>query len=122
MALTIGWETAVNLHEHDRSNVTNMPGPEFKRNVTQLLQQPQTHQFGTETGEAARLRFETAVSQTINLHQNERLGFVTHGTVIALFLAAHNQLDAVAFWQALPMPAALVVSTKSYQLMEQIVL
>ena len=109
-------ETAVNLREHDRSNVTEMPGDVFKRNVTRLFTEPDTLFFGTETGNQARHRFTQAVQTILDQHPQDKVAIVAHGTVITLFLAAHNDINPISFWQSLKMPDLLVIERKTYQL------
>lgn len=113
----IRWETAVNLHEHDRSNVTHMPGEQFKANVARLFTDPDTLFFGTETGSQARQRFAQAVQAILTAHPHDTPAIVSHGTVITLFLAHYNPIDPIPFWQSLPMPALLVVERAGFRLL-----
>ncbi|MEM7112099.1 MAG: histidine phosphatase family protein [Chloroflexota bacterium] len=117
--LGIPVETAVNLHEHDRSNVTNMSQQTFKSNVTRLFTDPDTHFFGTESGAQARHRFAQAVKAVLQASPEDKVAIVAHGTVITLFLAAHNPIDPIPFWQALKMPDLLVAKRETYQLVKR---
>ena len=117
--LGIPVETAVNLHEHDRSNVTNMSQQTFKSNVARLFTDPDTHFFGTESGAEARQRFAQGVKSVLRANPQEKAAIIAHGTVITLFLAAHNPIDPIRFWQALKMPDLIVVEKETYQLVKR---
>ena len=114
--LGIRVQTAVNLHEHDRSNVREMGGEEFKRNVARLFTDPDALFFGTESGRQAQCRFTQAVQAVLQNNPNEKVAIVAHGTVITLFLAAYNDIEPISFWQALKMPDWCVVDAEMFAL------
>lgn len=118
-ALGLPPATAVpGLQEHDRQGTPFTDPATFRANIARLLIQPDKLVFGNETGHAARIRLETAVSHlTTTTDPNDTLLLVTHGTILTLFLCHHNpHLDPVAFWLALTQPAAAVISLPDYQL------
>ena len=49
-------------------------------------------------------------------HPGRRLAIVTHGTVLALFLAQHNGLAAEPFWRSLGMPALARASLPDFRI------
>ncbi len=111
-ALNIPWQTAPNLHEHERSKVRYFESREdFETAVARFFAQPDELVFGDETANQARNRFDTAVHTLIAQYPTDTLAIVTHGTVLTLFLSHHNpQLAPFAFWRNLPLPCKVVVS------------
>lgn len=114
--LGIGWQTAVNLHEHDRSNVTYLSHDQFQANVTRLFTDPDALFFGRESGSQARQRFTQAIQTILAAHPHDTPAIVSHGTVITLFLSHYNPIDPIPFWQALPMPCLMVVEREGFRL------
>jgi broad specificity phosphatase PhoE len=97
-------QTAENLHEHQRTGKFFSQG-EFQQKVRDFFERPNELVFGLETAEEALERFETAVLQVIAQHPNKNIIIATHGTVITLFINAHNpHIAPIPFWQNLKMP------------------
>jgi hypothetical protein len=48
------------------------------------------------------------------------LAIVAHGTVISLFVAAHNQINSFELWQQLAMPSFVVLGLPSFALVEAV--
>lgn len=110
-ALSIPWQTAPNLHEHERSEVQYFEKKEeFVTAVTRLFAHPDALVFGAETANQARERFDTAVHNLIAQFPTDTLAIVTHGTVLTLFLAHYNQFDPAPFWQKLQLPDFFIVN------------
>jgi len=104
-ALGIPWQTAVNLHEHERRTVPYFTSrEEFETAVARFFARPDELVLGEETANQARNRFETAVHTLIVQHPADTLAIVTHGTVLTLFLAHHNNFSPFPFWQQLSLP------------------
>lgn len=115
--LNVEWETAENLHEHQRENVPFYSREQFETVIAQFFAQPTELVFGQETAEQALHRFETAVSHLLARYPQETLAIVTHGTVLTLFLASHNpQLDPFIFWKSLQLPDFAIVSLPNMKL------
>lgn len=110
-------ETWPDLHEHDRSNVTGLDQETFKTQVIGLLTHPETYIFGRETGTQARQRFTQAIHAARATYPTDTLAIVTHGTVMTLFLAAHNPtLEPVSWWQNLRLPDLYCLSEPAFYL------
>ncbi|MGD8792007.1 MAG: histidine phosphatase family protein, partial [Anaerolineae bacterium] len=117
--LGLPFETAPDLHEHEREHEPFFASQEtFRRQVVRLLEQPEAPIFGQETGDEARRRFAAALEAVLAAHPQGNLAIVTHGTVMALFLARAAGLDAVFFWQRLGLPAFAVLSLPGYEILE----
>jgi broad specificity phosphatase PhoE len=120
IAETLGlpYETAENLHEHRRTG--EFVGQEkFQQQVRGFFERPTELVFGLETAEQALERFETAVSQVIGRHPNKNIIIAAHGTVMTLFIAAHNPTIApLPFWQQLQMPDYFILEQPNLELVE----
>ena len=102
--LQLPLESWPGLHEHARNNVTGLDQKTFVTQVARLLTQPETHVFGLETGAQARQRFTQAIHSIRQQYPDDTLAIVTHGTVLTLFIAAHNPIEPVSWWQNLRLP------------------
>ena len=101
------------LREHDRRGAPYF-GDEgaFQATMARFFAAPEELVFGCETAAQARARFTAAVSRIIAQSAPDRdMMVVTHGTVMALYLASATRADAYAIWraQALPCYAALAL-------------
>lgn len=110
--LGLSWQTAVNLHEHDRQGTPYFARHEdFVTAVSRFFTQPDKLVLGQETAVQARDRFVTAVTRLLTAYPQENLAIVAHGTVITLYLCHTNpDIDPMAFWQKLTLPAAFILS------------
>lgn len=113
-------ETEHGLHEHLRHNEPYTSAEEFLANIRALLTRPDEQLFGEESGTVARQRFEQAVQNILARHPGQTVAAVTHGTVLSLFLAHRAQLDPVAYWQSIGMPAYIVLSLPDYRVVERV--
>jgi broad specificity phosphatase PhoE len=119
------------LHEHRRSQTPYTSQENFTASVRDFFAHPTEPVFGLERAEEALHRFSTAIHQL--LRENPRvlggttlggqmpangLLVVSHGTVISLFTARHNSMDAFTFWEQLKMPCAVVLRLPSFQFVE----
>jgi broad specificity phosphatase PhoE len=108
-ALSLPFETAPNLHEHERSSVTFSDRATFLAHIKALFAHPDVCVFGDETAAQALGRFSRAVNTVIEAHPGETVVIVAHGTVIALCVAQTTNQSAFAFWQCLGQPALIVL-------------
>jgi broad specificity phosphatase PhoE len=84
-----------------------------------LFAQPARAVVGNESAEQALARFESALAAALlDTPAGEPLVVVTHGTVIALLVAAHNPVDGFALWQRLQCPSFVVLLAAGYRLCE----
>jgi broad specificity phosphatase PhoE len=103
------FETAADLHEHDRRNVGFL---------VDLFEQPGRLVLGSETADAAHARFADAVASVIAKHPGCNVAVVAHGTVMTLLVARVAGLEAAPFWKRLGLPAFVVLSLPEYTLLE----
>jgi len=107
---------AENLHEQDRSGAPFLSEIAFQNNMRQNFEHPNELIWGKETTAEALSRFTTTLKQLVDANPNEKLGIVTHGTVISLLVAKYNFIDGYDFWQKLQMPDMVRLSLPYYQL------
>lgn len=102
------------LREHDRTGVPFLPGPgEFAASVLRLFANPGELVFGVESAAAALARFRTGVGEVLSRGDRQPL-LVTHGTVMALYVAAVSSVDAAGFWRELSMPCYVVLENEHH--------
>jgi broad specificity phosphatase PhoE len=102
---------AEGLHEHARHTVGWYPQLEdFVRDVMRFFRQPGQLVFGEETADACHERYNTAVERVLAQYPGKTVALVSHGSVMALYIARRNALDPFTLWQALKTPAFVVLA------------
>jgi broad specificity phosphatase PhoE len=120
-SLGLPWSTAVGLHEHDRTGVGVMEPDIWRDRVRALFARPTELVLGRESAQQATHRFAAAIERVLELHPAGNLAVVTHGTVLSLFVAMHNDLDAHALWQRLGMPSIVALELPGFRLRDLVV-
>lgn len=115
LAAELGFDGALlldhDLREHERQPADFFPDPAaFAAAVRDLFARPQELVFGQETAAAAAARFDAAIARTLAASPAGDVIVVAHGTVIALFAAAHAGLDPFTLWQRLQLPSFVVLA------------
>ena len=118
--LGVPWETAPGLHEHDRSNVPHMRSGEFISHVELFFRRPRELVLGRETAEQAAARFDAAVDAVLKRHAEGNVAIVTHGTVLALFVAEHTGQKPFELWRKLGLPSFVVLEVPGYGVVETV--
>lgn len=108
--LKLPHRAADGLHEHDRSNVPHMRSHEFISMVELFFRRPDELVLGRETAKQALARFSTAVDSVLKQEGDENVAIVSHGTVIALFVAQHAKRSPFELWRELGLPSFVVLS------------
>ena len=114
--LSIPWETAPNLHEHERTGVPFMEQSVWSERLEAFFKNPDDLILGNETGTQARRRFDSAVREVLENYPDEPLAIVTHASVMSLFVAHCNEVNVFAFWQSLEMPDVVDLSVPGFRL------
>ncbi len=112
------FETAPNLHEHDRRNEPFSDAAAFKAKVRSFFAQPDKLVMGRETADAAHRRFKMAVESVCDHHPAGTIVIVAHGTVISLLVARANELTPYPLWERLGLPAFVALEWPGYRLLE----
>jgi broad specificity phosphatase PhoE len=98
------------LQEHDRTDTKLLGAAAFERAIASLFAQPHAVAFGRETAVSALARFDAAVGNVLAAAPaSDDVIVVSHGTVIALFVAAHAGTDGFSLWKALGLPSFVVL-------------
>lgn len=108
------------LEEHDRSNVPLMKTAEFVSAIELFFRRPHQLVLGRETGRQALRRFEAAVDALLDLAPGGNLIIVSHGTVIALWIAQYCQLDGYGVWRQMGLPSYVTLDWPSCDLVERV--
>ncbi len=106
--LNLPWETATNLHEHERKEVPFMEAEVWQQTIKDFFAKLDQRVLGEETANQALKRFDQAVRDVLKIY-SEPIAIVTHASVLSLFVADHNVLDIYAFWKSLKMPDSVVL-------------
>lgn len=104
---------AEGLHEHDRSNVPHMRSAEFISLLEMFFRRPNELVLGKETAAEVEARFRAAVDDVLNEHPDQNVAIVTHGTVMALYLAPLTKRPPFELWRQLGLPSFVVIDRAS---------
>lgn len=97
------------LREHDRSNVKWLNNEDFENKVRDFFKFPESLIFGNETAYQANQRFANAISNITEQHSASNIAIISHGTVIALWLAHRVEIDPFQMWKRLAMPSFVIL-------------
>jgi broad specificity phosphatase PhoE len=109
---------AAGLEEFDRPPLPLMPKAEHERIVAPIFGDLYRRVLGAESGRDALTRFSAAVDTELAQTDAANLVAITHGTVISLFVAAHNDIDGFELWKQLACPSFVVLDVPSFSLRE----
>lgn len=109
------------LREIDRPVLRLMSKAEHERVNKAIFADVDRPALGTESARAALRRFSDAIRSELQPTAAPTLVAVTHGTVISLFVAAHNDTDAFALWKKLTCGSFVVLDAPSFGLRELVV-
>jgi len=115
--LGVPFSTRAGLEEFDRPALPLLTSNEHARLNAPIFTQPTRRVLGRESGAEAARRFEAALAALLETERSsETLGIISHGTVIALLIAAHNRLDGFELWKELSCTAFVVVTYPGFGL------
>ena len=114
--LNVPVESAADLHEHDRSNVPHMRSGEFISHMELFFRRPGERVLGRESADQALSRFERAIAEITDRHTSGNIAVVSHGTVIALFIAEHTGEKPFEWWRKMGLPSLAVLSLPDFEL------
>lgn len=92
------------LREHDNGGAPWMDHKAFQRSVADLFARPAERVFGAETADQAYERFAAALDALPRPGHGASTVVVSHGRVIALFVARQRSVDAYELWRRLTTP------------------
>lgn len=97
------------LEEQHRETAPFLTADGFRHAMRTFFDKPAELVFGEETADAASARFSGAIGALLEEHPEENVVVVTHGTVIALYVAQHTGVDAFDVWGRLALPDAIIL-------------
>jgi broad specificity phosphatase PhoE len=84
-----------------------------------LFRRPAERVLGRESADEARDRFAHAVDRIVENATSDVVAIVTHGTVLALFLADHGaRKTAFELWRSLGQPSFVVMDVPGFEIVE----
>jgi broad specificity phosphatase PhoE len=99
------------LEELDRSVLPISSPAEYAALNAPIFAEPWRRVLGEESGDEALARFERALCAAVTETPDEAdVIAVTHGTVIALFVAAHAGVDGFELWKRLRCPSFVILA------------
>lgn len=117
--LGVPCSAAPDLHEHDRDGAPYLAArADVERAVAELFARPDELVYGRETAAQVRDRVAAAVDGVLVAYPDQTVAIATHGTAIALFLAARCGIDPLPFWRALRLPDLVVLERPSFALVD----
>ncbi len=115
--LNIPSQIAFGLQEHDRSNIGFIPTEkQNNEKIKEMMETPKEGVFGLESADQARIRFQSSVEKILLEFQDEKIAIISHGTVMSLFIAKENNIEAFPYWQSMQMPAIVKLSVSGFKI------
>jgi broad specificity phosphatase PhoE len=114
--LGLGVRPRPGLHENDRQGLGFSSPAELEERMRRFFDLPSELVVGTETAQAALQRFEAAVRALASETPDQPVAVVTHGTVMSLLVAKHNQVAPFAFWKSLGLPSYVRLDRSTFTL------
>ena len=109
------------VQEFDRPASPWQSKADRERDNAAIFDDPAQRVLGAESGHDALDRFSTAIGAELDRTAEQSLVVITHGTVIALFVAAHNPVNAFELWRDLECGSFVVLDGRSFSLREVVV-
>jgi broad specificity phosphatase PhoE len=107
------------LREQDRTGVPLFGTQgEFERYVAEVLSSPTARLLGPESAEEADQRFSAQLDDALCRYPENCLAFVSHGTVMSLFVGRSAGIEPYDLWRRLGMPSYLALSWPEGRLIE----
>ena len=107
------------LGEQRRETAPFFDDPErFRAAVRGVFERPGERVLGEESGDEARTRFALTIDEVMKGSEAETVIVVTHGTVLALYLAGRTGVDAWRLWASLDFGSHAVLGWETGRLLE----
>lgn len=91
---------------------------DFRRAIQTAMERPQEVVYGEEAFEAARQRFAGAIQTIVEGSSGHSTGVVSHGTIMALYMADVMGMRPYDLWKLMDMPAYAVFRLADMKIME----
>jgi 2,3-bisphosphoglycerate-dependent phosphoglycerate mutase len=106
------------VQEFDRPASAWQSKADRERENAAIFGDPTRRVLGAESGRDALDRFSAAIRAELDQTGEQNLVVITHGTVISLFVAAHNPVNAFDLWRGLACCSFVVVDGRSFSVRE----
>ena len=106
------------LHEQVRNDHGVIPRRDFEARLIQFFRAPEYSIPGTESANQAFGRFARAVDAVVAAYPSGNIAIVTHGTVMALFVARAAGVEPFSFWRRLGLPSFAILSIPEFRLLD----
>jgi 2,3-bisphosphoglycerate-dependent phosphoglycerate mutase len=104
--LRVPFEERAELREQERPGLAFQSEPEeFERRIREAFERPTESLFGGESIASAVDRLATGIASLRAAHSDDTLAIVSHGTVMAGFVARVTNSDAFPLWRSLALPS-----------------
>jgi broad specificity phosphatase PhoE len=104
-----------NLHENDRTDFGFQDQADLRARIRAFFDRPEQILIGKESARMALARFQAAVGLAQREARDKTIAIVAHGTVITLFVTAHNKhVPAYPLWEHLGLPSFVALDADSY--------
>ncbi len=115
--LGVPFSTCEALHEHDRRGFPFLPDRgAFLARMKDAFARPADVVVGNESIDQARDRFSAALLDLASRHSGGALAAVSHGTVIAAFVARATGVDPYSLWVGLRHPSLVALTWPALRL------
>jgi broad specificity phosphatase PhoE len=104
------------LREFDRPRLPHLSKPDHERLNAQIFVDSSRRVLGAESGEEALSRFSAAIDAALAKTDAPTLVAITHGTVIALFVANYNDVEGFDLWKRLECASFVVLELPTFSL------
>ncbi len=118
--LGISSQVGRDLHEHDRSYVPQMRSAQFISMIELAFRKPTERVLGKETITEATARFDAAVREQIAGHGDQTVVIVSHGTVMAQWIADRTNESAFDIWRKMGLPSFAVVAVPGMTVVQRV--
>jgi broad specificity phosphatase PhoE len=118
--LGIHLEVVPDLREHAGRGVRDwVSQSEFRARLSEFFGNLSRLVFGNETADDAHHRFARAIDSLVAENPGRSAAVVSHGTVMALFVARANELDQDEVWDRLTSPGYVLMRIPRFEILEK---
>jgi broad specificity phosphatase PhoE len=118
--LRLPHEVVSGLHEHDRTNVPHLRTHEFISSMALFFSKPTLKVFGSESATSVLQRVEESLREVVADHAGKTVAVVSHAAAIAVFAAAHSDVNGFQLWRSMKAPSYLVFDADTLRLLERV--
>jgi broad specificity phosphatase PhoE len=112
--LDLGVRPQRGLHENDRTDFPFYDAEsDLAARIADFFAWPDEVRIGNESAEMAGARFAAAIEDVRVFAEGRSTAVIAHGTVITLFVARHNPIEAMDLWRRLKTPSYVALDMET---------